>query len=214
MYVDLYRPWPGWVVTGNEEIAHKFGAQIGTYRGHADRDPGHDMSGDLAADFFLYVNTKDKHDAVLAWFKTNAVRLGATYIITWRRIWSVARAAEGVRVYNGSDPHTGHIHISYGTTPPEGEDMAITDADAVKVAKATLRQDNEIENVWKKPGDENLYVSTRSAFEELGRDVNRVQARLVNVDAELDAIRASLEQILLLIAPAELAAPPEVPPAP
>ena len=32
---------------------------------------------------------------MLAWFKNNARRIGATYIITWRRIWSVARASEG-----------------------------------------------------------------------------------------------------------------------
>ena len=119
MYINDYRPWPDWVVAGNEEIAREFGAQIGTYRGHADRDPGHDMSGDLAADFFLYTNTKAKHDQVLAWFKRNARRIGATYIITWRRIWSVERATEGNRDYAGSDPHTEHIHVSYGTKPPQ-----------------------------------------------------------------------------------------------
>jgi len=118
LYVNDYRPWPDWVVRSNEEIARRFNTQIGTYRGHADGDPGHDMSGDLAADFWLYDNSAEHHDEVLAWFRQNAERLGATYIITRRRIWSVARASEGVRVYSGVDPHTGHIHISYGTEAP------------------------------------------------------------------------------------------------
>lgn len=139
LYVDGYRPWPAWVVRGNEEIARKFGAQIGTYRGHADRDPGHDMSGNLATDFWLYDNTKAKHDAVLAWFKTNARRIGATYIITRDRIWSVERAAEGVRDYGGDDPHNDHIHISYGTNPPEGdeEDMPTAKEIAAELAQNT-----------------------------------------------------------------------------
>jgi hypothetical protein len=50
------------------------------------------------------------------------VRIGASYIITRRRIWSLARADEGVRFYDGADPHTGHIHVSYGTVPPEEDD--------------------------------------------------------------------------------------------
>jgi hypothetical protein len=122
MYINNYQPWPPWVRRGNEEIATKFPSQIGTYRGHADRDPGHDMSGDLAADFFLYANTKTNHDKVLAWFMAknfaNAKRIGATYIITYRRIASVGRASEGIRIYEGDDPHTGHFHVSYGTDPP------------------------------------------------------------------------------------------------
>jgi hypothetical protein len=115
-----YRPWPAWVVRSNEEIENRYGLKAGTYRGHADRDPGHDMSGDLAADF--WTTSKTKHDAVLAWFKVNAKRIGAIYIITWNRIWSVERASEGVRDYgstgDASDRHTNHVHISYGVDPP------------------------------------------------------------------------------------------------
>jgi len=134
LYVDSYRPWPDWVVKANEEIALRFNTQIGTYRGHADGDPGHDMTGDLAADFWLYDNSAAHHDEMLAWFKLNAKRLGATYIITRRRIWSVARAAEGNRTYNGTDPHTGHIHISYGTEAP-----AVLTTTKVRVASFNIR---------------------------------------------------------------------------
>jgi hypothetical protein len=144
IYVNDYRPWPDWVVDSLEEIAGKFGAQVGTYRGHADQDPGHDMTGDLAADIWLYVNTKAKHDAFLAWFINNAERIGATYVITYRRIWNISRADEGVRTYYGPDPHTSHIHISYGTTPPE-DDMALSSEDKAWL-RATIR--DEVEKVW------------------------------------------------------------------
>jgi hypothetical protein len=185
MYIDNYRPWPAWVVEGNEEIARKFHAQIGTYRGHADRDPGHDMSGDLAADFFLYDNTKAQHDAVLAWFKNNAVRIGATYIITWRRIWSVARASEGVRVYSGSDPHIGHFHVSYGTTPPE-EDMPTAKEIAHELAnnkeflaavgKAVADAD-EVPNAWGDPSV-NPNVRIKSSLAEIGKDTAEILKKL------------------------------------
>ena len=141
LYIDNYRPWPDWIVKSNEEIARRFHAQIGTYPTHAHRDPGARADGGNAADFFLYDNSKAHHDEVLAWFRLNAKRLGATYIITWRRIWSVERASEGVRQYSGSDPHTGHFHVSYGTHSPTPEPastgvplMASASAAAVKVS--------------------------------------------------------------------------------
>ena len=161
----------------NEEIARKFNCQIGTYRGHADRDPGHDMTGDLAADFFFYDNSKARHDALLAWFKTNAKRLGATYIITWRRIWSVARASEGVRAYGGSDPHTGHVHISYGTTAPrEDDDMPLNSTDLAKI-RAIVKEEvakvwaaDVIPDVWGDPNDANTTVQAKNAIAQIGRD--------------------------------------------
>lgn len=194
-YIDNYRPWPAWVVKNNEYIATRFPAQIGTYRGHADKDPGHDMSGDLAADFFLFSNTKSEHDELLGWFKSNAKRIGATYIITWRRIWSVARASEGVRAYSGSDPHIDHIHISYGTQPPAGgideeEDMPTPN----EYADAVLTRDGKIENVWN-PASTNKFVQLASAVEELGRDGNRIEAEVKKLSAEL----ASLKKLVVAI---------------
>ena len=213
LYVNDYRPWPAWVVEGNEEIARRFNTQIGTYRGHADGDPGHDMSGDLAADFWPYDNTKAKHDAVLAWFIANAERIGAIYIITWRRIWSVARAAEGVRTYQGSDPHTGHIHISYGTDPPEEdmEEMATAEEVAVKV----LTLDGVIENVFNTVSG--THVSLETALKDIGREQNRAKARDISISIKLDAaeardvvIVAQLDAILAALV--DQAAPPATEP--
>lgn len=192
MYIDGYRPWPAWVVESNEEIAQKFHAQIGTYRGHASGDPGRDRphqvpasldaTGNLAADFFLYDNTKAHHDEVLAWFRRNAERIGATYIITWRRIWSVARAAEGVRVYNGSDPHTGHLHVSYGTTEPSEEDMPTAKEIAHELANneefltavgEAVANADVVQNVWGDPAA-NPKVRVKSALFEIGNDVKEI----------------------------------------
>ena len=40
------------------------------------------------------------------------------YVIWNRRIWSLARDREGWRPYNGSDPHTGHVHVSVTSSYP------------------------------------------------------------------------------------------------
>jgi hypothetical protein len=38
------------------------------------------------------------------------------YIIWNHHIWSLARASEGWREYDGEDPHTGHAHISFSAS--------------------------------------------------------------------------------------------------
>ena len=42
------------------------------------------------------------------------------YVIWNRRIWSKKRNAEGWRKYNGSNPHTKHMHVSVGVGPDGG----------------------------------------------------------------------------------------------
>ena len=39
------------------------------------------------------------------------------YVIYNRQIWSRSRASEGWRTYTGSNPHTGHCHVSVGEGP-------------------------------------------------------------------------------------------------
>src|SRR5687767_2649659 len=64
---------------------------------------------------------KAKADAFVAWLvKTdargnraaNARRLGVMYVIWNKRIWGAYAANSGWRAYNGSNPHTDHVHIS------------------------------------------------------------------------------------------------------
>lgn len=59
------------------------------------------------------------------------------YVISRRKIWSLARDREGWRPYDGSNPHTGHTHVSVSSakslydntrpwnigTPPPQEDI-------------------------------------------------------------------------------------------
>jgi hypothetical protein len=42
----------------------------------------------------------------------NARRLGVMYVIWNKRIWGAYAANQGWRTYNGSNPHTDHVHIS------------------------------------------------------------------------------------------------------
>lgn len=55
---------------------------------------------------------------VLNWLLANdaavARRVGIMYIIWNNRIWSTYRRDEGWRAYDGPDPHTSHIHFSFG----------------------------------------------------------------------------------------------------
>lgn len=44
------------------------------------------------------------------------------YVISRRRIWSLARDREGWRPYNGSNPHTGHTHVSVSSTKSRYDD--------------------------------------------------------------------------------------------
>lgn len=38
------------------------------------------------------------------------------YVISRRKIWSLARDSEGWRPYSGTNPHTGHTHVSVSST--------------------------------------------------------------------------------------------------
>ena len=49
-----------------------------------------------------------------------ARRMGVMYVIWNGRIWSAYRANEGWRTYNGSSPHTDHVHISLSWAGAEG----------------------------------------------------------------------------------------------
>lgn len=61
----------------------------------------------------LMTTDQAKGDALAAFAISNASRLKITYVIWYRRIWSVARASEGWRSYVGVSPHTDHVHISF-----------------------------------------------------------------------------------------------------
>lgn len=75
----------------------------------------------LALDFMVY-GDKAKGDRIAAYLLANAERLAITYVIWWRRIWSVDRPSW--RPYYGVSPHTDHPHASFraSTSPPSRTD--------------------------------------------------------------------------------------------
>ncbi|MFB7089296.1 hypothetical protein ACFCZF_28520, partial [Streptomyces sp. NPDC056296] len=62
----------------------------------------------VAEDVLTWLLKTDKHGNKHA----NARRLGIMYLIWNDRIWSSSQAADGWREYDGSNPHTDHIHFS------------------------------------------------------------------------------------------------------
>lgn len=50
-----------------------------------------------------------------------ARRMGVMYVIWDRRIWSAYNANAGLRAYNGSSPHTDHVHISLSWAGARGQ---------------------------------------------------------------------------------------------
>lgn len=70
-----------------------------------------DHARGLALDFMTRTGS-----ALAEYVVGNAGRLAVTYVIWNRRIWSVERAAEGWRPYNGVSPHTDHVHVSFKAT--------------------------------------------------------------------------------------------------
>lgn len=112
------------VKTAGEQLGARFG--IHTIYGWA---PGkYDHPKGLALDFMInnLSNGRQIGDALAAYVIANAASLGVTYVIWYRRIWSVARASEGWRPYSGDSEHTDHVHVSFSENPGSG--MLLLDA--------------------------------------------------------------------------------------
>jgi hypothetical protein len=106
------------VKTAGEQLGARFG--IRTIYGWA---PGkYDHPKGLALDFMItnIDNGRAVGDALAAYVVANAASLGVTYVIWYRRIWSVARAGEGWRPYSGDSDHTDHVHVSFAPTGGSG----------------------------------------------------------------------------------------------
>lgn len=174
------------VAAAVEEIEARFGEVGNSYPGHDDET----NSIEYAADFWSL--DRNEHDRVLNWLKANdganARRIGATYIVTFGRIWSYARRSEGVRRHSGassSNPsvaHKNHYHISFrkGATyspPPddpreETDDMPYTKAELKAIiaevidsklddiAEKVLKLDGVIENNEDSPTNPHISLET------------------------------------------------------
>src|SRR5215207_6602448 len=172
-----------------EEIEQRFSLIGNSYPNHDDAT----NSAEYAADFWS--TDKTVHDKVFPWLCDNAVRLGITYVISWCRIWSVARANEGVRRYrvcdqagtSSSQRHTNHLHTSFSTIPPDAEppeeedDMPLSDEDVARIADATARRVLNIDGIIQNPyGDQatNTHIGLKTLARNVGRDLLSLHAKV------------------------------------
>lgn len=99
--------------------------------------PGRDTSsdgiiGDVAHQHEVSDHNPNDYGVVTAWDCTvaswstefaNALKESndsrLKYVIWNHHIWSRARNSEGWRLYDGADPHTSHIHISFSALPAQ-----------------------------------------------------------------------------------------------
>jgi hypothetical protein len=194
----MARNWWPWVLDQVEAIEDRFNLIGSTYTGHDDTNGYGER---YAADF--WTTDKAKHDAVFAWFVANAESIGGLYIISRDRIWNILRRAEGVRHYerdanndgvlSASERHTNHVHISFDPNNPPEEDMPTAKENALEL----LRTDGEIENVWHDDG--NAYLVVKNAFEEIGRDGNRIElaVKRLNDRQVAEGLRQAAQSVML-----------------
>ncbi len=97
------------VVAARAELAGKF--QFSSIGGFA--TSGHITNSDHYKGLALDLMTKVKavRFASADYLIQHAARLRVTYIIRDRQIWN--RSGGGWRPYNGSSPHTDHVHVSF-----------------------------------------------------------------------------------------------------
>jgi hypothetical protein len=108
------------------------------------------------------------------------------YVISRRRIWSLARDSEGWRLYTGANPHTGHTHVSvtsryplYDVTTPwkitTGEDLDMDETELRRIIADELnKQDRE------------LWI--------LGTGKSQVIDPIKRLEADVTAIKAKLSE--------------------
>lgn len=96
-----------------QEIINRFG--ITNIGGHA--TSGHIKGSDHYTGHALDVMGGKQN--VADWAVQNAAALGVKYVIYNGRIFDV-RNGKGWTKYTGSNPHTGHVHISFMPTKPSG----------------------------------------------------------------------------------------------
>jgi hypothetical protein len=169
------------------EINRRFPAlgRGGTYTNHGEDEPGRLAENFYSADFWS--TDRSDHDEAFHWIIRNAIRLNLKYVISWGRIWSVARAAEGIRPYyrdanqdgviSPSERHSNHIHTSFnesGYYMPSLSDIRAVIREELKAnndnaADAVLTRDGKVRNIWGREGA-GTHTSIASALEEIGKD--------------------------------------------
>jgi hypothetical protein len=102
-----------------------------------------------------------------------------TYVIWNRRIYSLARAAEGWRRYNGDNPHTHHCHISIRATSRSDNRAwawATAGGEAPQIEEPPA--DEPRRPAGPRPGESTAYPNVPLRMGSRGALVGRVQERL------------------------------------
>ncbi len=105
-----------WVKSAADLLGKKFGIKdVGGWRAHGSV-PGSLHPKGLALDMMT-----TKGQALADYARANAAAFGITEVIWNRKIWTARRSKEGWRSYSGPSPHTDHVHLSFGTSAPNGK---------------------------------------------------------------------------------------------
>ncbi len=95
-----------------EDYKERFGvSNLGIWGDEAHQRRKSDHNTGDAVD--LGVSSIEQGDSVVDALVREADARGIKYIIFNNKIWSTARRDEGWRNYTGSNPHTGHAHVSF-----------------------------------------------------------------------------------------------------
>lgn len=137
---------------------------------------------------------------IAAYLLEHRVRLGLTYVIWDRRIASARSSpAWSWRAYDGSNPHTDHVHVSFVRehtyTPPKGDKMPLTDEDLGRVAKVVWRSDI-IRNASVTDPDSAAYHWTPSTMLTHLEDQQDKNARRLNaIERNLTAVSKAIAEL-------------------
>ncbi|MEU7524194.1 hypothetical protein AB0A74_00500 [Saccharothrix sp. NPDC042600] len=167
-----------------------------------------------ALDYHFNVNNpKDAADAqdLLNWLlatdqhgNTHAMarRLGIMYVIWNRRIWESYRPGAGWQPYTGPNPHTDHVHVSFGWDGARRQTTWWTAAGVPQAVTGTLADtdgDGRVDLLARDGGGALwLYPNTGNAADPYNGDVRRqvgvgwnVMTKILAVDVDAD-FRADL----------------------
>lgn len=156
-------------------------------------------------------------DEIAAYLWRHRARLNVWYVIWNRRIISTnpdSYAYGRWVTYRGSNPHTDHVHVSFESSgtyvPPPGkdeDDMAVTDADAKKIAAAVWGHKLDPGPYAERIGDYTPGATYPAGGLLVGADAyGREEHRLRGTEdaAELDAIKDAVVELKAALAAAGL----------
>ena len=151
---------------------------------------GHEPTAALAADFMIpeYKTTAGKAygDRLADWVWERRAEYDLWYQIWRGRIRSMTYPNAGWKPYTpkpaaiakspDSAWHRNHVHVSLYNEPETA--MAISDADAEKIARAVLRLDGEVKNTGWDGTPGNTHVAMRTALSTLGTRLAAIEKKL------------------------------------